>query len=352
MSDSKEYGRRRGRNVLRAVVFILISAAVLVAADLAGRYAAKKQNQIANSSHQDASPDENIVVDDKKTIMWGGKEYFAKENIEAVLIMGVDSAGVQDDTLSYMNTDQSDFNVLLVIDHDNKSYTSLTLNRDTMTKIPCLDAAGTMSYWKDGQLALAHTYGTGREDSCINQAWAVSELLFGVNVDHYLSFSMPAISIANDAVGGVTVTIADDFSKVDPSLKMGETIKLNGRQAETFVRGRSGMGEPTNINRMSRQKTYMAAWKDKALQRFSGDGDFIFTLLGLVSDYMVSDMTANKLSELTNQLSEYTDNGVRETKGEAVKGDEFMEYYVDQDDLRMTVLDLFYEENAAESTAE
>ena len=351
MSDSREYGSRR-RNVLRAVVFVLVSALILIAADLAGRYAAKKQNQMTENSHQDASPDENLVVDDKKTIMWGGKEYYARDNIEAVLVMGVDDGGVQESTVSYTNDDQSDFNVVLVIDHDSKSYTMLALNRDTITSIPCLDATGTITYRKDAQLALAHTYGTGREDSCVNQVQAVSELLFGTNIDHYISFSMPAIGIANDAVGGVTVTIADDFSKVDTSLKMGETIRLNGRQAETFVRGRGGMDEPTNLNRMSRQKTYMAAWKNAALEKYTGNGDFIFTLLGLVSDYMVSDMTANKLSELADQLSEYTDNGVCETKGEAVKGDAFMEYYVDQDDLRMTVLDLFYEENTAESGSE
>ena len=322
----------------------MAAAVIFAAAGLAGRFVAEKQNPISEDSHQAERSDENFIVDDNKTIRVGDREFAAKENIETVLVIGVDSPDAQEAVDSYMNTKQADFNLLIVIDHTNKSYTSLALNRDTMTKIPALGVDGVLSYWKDGQLALAHTYGTGREDSCINQVWAVSELLFGEKIDHYISLSMPAIGFANDAVGGVTVTIEDDFSKVDKTLKQGETIKLKGKQAENYVRQRKNMGEQTNINRMKRQKTYMSEWKKLAIEKLKGESTFFFKLLGMVSDYMVSDMSANKLSELSNTLSTYTDNGIVETKGEVKQGKEFMEYYVDEDDLREIILNLYYEE--------
>ncbi len=348
MSDSDRFSKRI--KLLRPLIFCIAAAAVFIAAGLAGRFVAEKQNPISEDSHQAARSDENLVVDDNKTITVGDKEYAIKENIETVLVIGVDSPDIQEKVDSYMNTEQADFNMLIVIDHDNKSYTSLALNRDTMTRIPALGVDGVLSYWKDGQLALAHTYGTGREDSCINQVWAVSELLFGEKIDHYISLSMPAIGLANDAVGGVTVTIEDDFSKVDKTLKQGEKIKLNAKQAENFVRQRKNMGEQSNLNRMKRQQTYMSEWKKLAVKKLNGENTFLFKLLGMVSDYMVSDMSANKLSELSNNLSQYTDNGIIDTKGEAKKGKEFIEYYVDEDDLRDIVLELYYDEITQNST--
>ncbi|MBQ1389870.1 MAG: LCP family protein [Clostridia bacterium] len=342
MSGSDRFGKRI--ELLRPLIFCVAAAAVIVGAGIAGNYAAGKKNPISNSSHQTERPDENIVIDEKKTIKVGDREFALKENIETVLVMGVDDPGTQEAVDSYMNTDQADFNLLIVIDNENKSYTSLALNRDTMTKIPALGVDGALSYWMDGQLALGHTYGTGRQDSCLNQVWTVSELLFGENIDHYISFSLPAIGFANDAVGGVTVKIEDDFSKVDSTMKMGETIKLNAKQAEHYVRQRKNVAEQTNLNRMKRQKTYMAEWKNLAIKKINSDNTFFFKFLGLVSDYMVSDMSANKLSDMSNKLAEYTDNGMLETKGEAKLGKKFMEYYVDEDDLREIVLKLYYDE--------
>ena len=62
---------------------------------------------------------------------------------------------------------------------------------------------------------------------------------------------------------------------------------------------------------------------------------------------MVSDMTANKLSDLANQLKEYEDLGTVKTVGETKEpgaGQEFRQYIVDTDDLQRKVIDIFYEE--------
>lgn len=50
-------------------------------------------------------------------------------------------------------------------------------------------------------------------------------------IDGYAMVNVGAVSVVNDMVGGVTVTIEDDFSEVDPTLKMGETVTLMGEQA-------------------------------------------------------------------------------------------------------------------------
>lgn len=93
---------------------------------------------------------------------------------------------------------------------------------------------------------------------------------------------------------------------------------------------------------MGRQKTFIAAWKKQALDKLSSDSNFVLTLIGLVSDYMVSDMTIDELSDVANYMSEYADQGTIDIKGESKVG-EFMEFYPDENALMQTVVELFYE---------
>jgi LCP family protein required for cell wall assembly len=346
MSDVKKASNKR-MWIKRGVILFLIVCAATAGAIAAGKVADAKMNkQLTNSQQTDNRSAENIVIDNQnvQSITVNGKDYSLKENVEAVLIMGVDESDEQTDSETYLNTNQADFLMLVVIDHDNKSYTSIDINRDTISKVPTLSIDGYFIGWEMEQLALAHTYGSGLKDSCENTVWAISEFLYDVPIAHYASLSIPAIGVANDAVGGVTVEIQDDFSEVDPTLVEGETVTLTAEQAETFVRGRYGVADQTNVNRMSRQQTFISAWRKQAIEAINSDSSFVLTLLGLVSDYMVSDMTINELSDLSNVFTEYTDNGILDVAGESVKGETYMEFYADDDALKQTVLDLFYDE--------
>ena len=51
----------------------------------------------------------------------------------------------------------------------------IQLNRDTMTEIQILGVNGEPAVTMTGQLALAHTYGSGEEDSCENTVLACGE---------------------------------------------------------------------------------------------------------------------------------------------------------------------------------
>ena len=62
--------------------------------------------------------------------------------------------------------------------------------------------------------------------------------------NYYISMNMDAIAILNDAVGGVTVNVTDDFSAVDPSITKGE-VTLKGDQALTFIQTRKDVGRIT-----------------------------------------------------------------------------------------------------------
>ena len=68
---------------------------------------------------------------------------------------------------------------------------------------------------------------------------------------------MSAIAVLNDAVGGVTVTVPEDFEDAGPEYKKGETLHLDGSQAESFVRWRNSEEDGSNNQRISRQKQYL-----------------------------------------------------------------------------------------------
>jgi len=277
-------------------------------------------------------------------IFYDGRWYVPKEGLSTLLIIGVDAFGKAESSGSYNSGGQADFLMLAVLDKETKSYALLHLNRDTMTEIDALGVDGKIAGTTNGQIALAHAYGTGLEDSCENTVRAVSRLLYGVAIDDYVSVTMDAVSTLNDLVGGVTVTVEDDFSGVDDTLVKGETVCLNGSQALTYVRTRMGMEDSTNLARMNRQKQYVSALIEKLVSSLRKDDAFSIKVLESIADYMVTDCSVSALSEKLSMFCEYDSEGLVSPEGTAEKGDDYMEFYPDEDALKSLVLELFYTE--------
>lgn len=279
---------------------------------------------------------------DRDAITWKGVEYTQRKDLDTVLIMGLDKFDEDQIPGRYINRQQADFLLLAAIDRRDKAYSILHLNRDTMTKMSILGDRGKRVDTVTGQLALAHTYGTGSRDSCRNTAEAVSNLLHGVKIDHYLSMTMDAVAILNDYSGGVTVEILDDFSGIDPTLVQGKTQTLKGQQALTYVRTRRGLDDSTNLHRMERQRQYLTALREQMTAKGKEDPDFSAKALNKVAEYIVSDVTVNQLSAISEHLENYTFTGFSFLDGEAVKGEEYMEFYPDEEALMETVLELYF----------
>ena len=284
--------------------------------------------------------DENI----DPVIYYAGKSYVKKKKIDSVLFLGIDSEGEAQAREGNSNNDQADVLMLVVIDHDNKSYNVLQINRDTITEIPLIGTAGDRLGTIPAQIALSHTYGSGLKDSCEYTSEAVSTLLLDEKVDHYISLKLDSIAIINDSVGGVPVTIPYDMTVIDPAMKEGAKITLNATQAEGFVRARKTLANSTNISRMARQETYLSEWKTLAKQKMNEDVGFAINLIGDLGDYMITDMDLNKLSDLSGYLADYEYKGMLKIEGESRQGERFMEFYCNDASLKQAVLDLFYDQ--------
>ena len=278
-------------------------------------------------------------------VRYQGKWYRQNPDLETVLLIGLDKyeKDIPNED-NYENAQQSDFLALLLINRADNNYTILHLNRDTMAEVPQLSVTGEQYDTRVEQLALAHTYGSGGKDSCRNTVQAVSNLLYGVEIDHYVSVTMDAVPILNDLLGGVTVHIGDDFSAVDAALVQGEDVTLQGEQALTFVRSRGSMEDSSNLARMVRQRTYLKAMKDQAVTCLNADSGFAARAMLELADYMVSDCTVNQLSGLLDTAITFDSPEILTTAGEAVKGEKYMEFYVDEAALQQQVIDLFFVE--------
>lgn len=285
---------------------------------------------------------EGSFVATSSDLSYNGKEYKLKDNVETVLVLGLDKFETEDS--GYNNDKQADFLMLLVIDNLAQTCKAVQINRDTMAEMDVLGVAGDKIGTITQQIALSHTYGNGKEVSCRNTANAVSDLLLGVQIDHYVSVTMEAVTVYNDFIGGVTLELLDDFSMIDPAMVKGAQVKLNGEQALKYVRSRYGLDDPTNINRMERQKQYLQALYEQSVALAENDAGFIQDAALKLTQYIVSDCSGNKLQSLLESISDYEFNTILGIAGDSVKGESHMEFYLDESSVKEVVIECFYEE--------
>lgn len=275
-----------------------------------------------------------------KTIIRDGVAYFPRQDVTTILLAGIDEFGEAQDSGSYNNTGAADMVWLLIFDETNEKLDILSLNRDTMLNIPVLGLGGKPAGTTKAQLALAHTYGSGLEDSAQNLRNAVSGLLYQFDIDYYVTLRMDAIRLLNDAVGGVEVEVTDDFSAVDPSIPMGR-VTLNGQQALNFVRTRQGVGDQLNLSRMQRQTAYATGFISALRTAMDGDSGFTASTYDAVSPYMVTDCSLKSLAAMGERYRSYSLGETVAIRGENVEN-EFMEYHLDEKDLDRVILQYLY----------
>ena len=217
-------------------------------------------------------------------------------SLTTVLLIGydhMDDGALVDDQEGFNHGGQSDFLLLLAIDHDNKQIRMLQFDRDTITEVKYYSKFGAYYGTRRQQICLSHAYGDTQELNNSNAIWAVENYLGiagendGAQVDWYISMDITGIGRLNDLLGGVTVPINDDFSYYDPTMVQGTTMTLTGEQAHIYCRQRYYIGDQTNENRMGRQRVYMDAATQVLRERILENPNFATQLLngmGIIYD--------------------------------------------------------------------
>lgn len=319
----------------KTILFIAL-AAVLLIGIIAAAIVVDRKNTAFRVEGVGQSP--NKPQDLK--IQYDGTNYVFNENISTLLFMGIDDFGPAISSEVYKNDGQADFLVLVIMNEKDKTYSLLHINRDTMTDVTILGLNSRPAGTSYAQIATAHAYGSGLEDSCRNTTEAVSNLLGGVPVDSYLSLTMDGVAALNDLIGGITLTVTDEFYDV-PEFVPGQEVTLTGDLALKYVRSRRNAADGSNLNRMQRQQQYIELFIDKLAEK-GQDEDFAMAAFDEVEQYMVTDMTINRFSELSERINDYSFKGIETIAGEAIQGKVFIEYYVDESALEDQIVQLFF----------
>lgn len=337
MRNSYHPRKIRRKDAIRAGVSLAVLLICLAVAAWAIKGWEHKQYDVPANAEATSETAEQ----ERKHIVYQGTDYVQRQGLQTWLLMGIDESGEAVGTESYVGGGQADMQMLLVIDHQNKTWQILQLNRDSMVDVPVLGVTGKVIGTEFEQLTLAHSYGDGKKQSCQNTVNTVSNLFNGQKIDGYMALNMDAVAILNDMVGGVPVEITSDFSEVDPSLTEGTTVTLQGDQALTFVRARKDVDDQSNLSRMARQRQYLAALQKQMEKQ---DEDFAIRAYDAVFDYMVTNMGSKTVTEIAQYMKEYTELDLLTIDGESKVEDGYIAYYLDEDSLQQTMLKLFYEE--------
>lgn len=280
------------------------------------------------------------AVPDPMYLYFGEKEYEVKDNIKTYLVMGTDGVGKRPNSKNYHGP-MTDFWLLLVINKTKESYGFIQIDRDTMANVDMIlndgDANGAIN--EEMQICTTTWYGKDFVQGCENAVVSTEDLLGGIDIDGYYSLNMKHIKEVNKAVGGVTVKIEDDFSELDPAMKMGEEIKLTDQQAYYFVQSRKQIGDGTNIGRMRRQKAYMQGLMDKSKISMGQDKSFAVDVFQELKDYATTDIPMNRVSAIANLLYKYENKGIFDIEGEHTEGrvvgdkKDYVQFYADEESM-------------------
>ena len=265
-----------------------------------------------------------------------GNIYSYYHDFETYLIMGTDKTGA--DSKVYQGS-MSDFLMLVIVDKTDNNYSFLPINRDTMSEVRLIQDDGTGVATAELQLCTAHWYGGNAEQSCANTVESISKLFGGLKINGYYAIPMDAIPKLNHSVGGVTVTLLEDFQDIDHQMKKGETLALSDEQAYRYIHDRYGVGDEKNTSRMKRQQQYMEAFFTKAKEKAKSDKAYVGQLFREFEQTATTNLTAKKISGLTNRLIKGTQKGFFEIKGTSKIGKalgdgiDHAEFYPDKESI-------------------
>ena len=326
---------------MKKIRFKAIAAILAIVLAAAAVYAAAR---LLDGKNVQPRSTQESTVGTYRRVEYNGCRYVRKSDIDTVLLIGVDQAegSVRK---GYRSGGQADFLMLLVIDNKDRTVRPLHIDRDTMTNITVLGVLGQKVGTNFAQICLSHGFGATEEENSGYTVEAVKNLLEGENIDFYVTVNVDSVPALNDALGGVTVTLGDDYSMFDPEMIKGKTMTLHGKQAEYFVRSRYSIADGSNAKRMERQKTYMDAVKTALQEKAHADSGFVKEFLNEVAGLMHSDAALGRIVNVFSNVAGYEVLPVEYLPGEHMIGsDGFVEYHVTEEDTAKWVLNTLYRE--------
>ena len=182
-----------------------------------------------------------------------------------ILMVGTDSCEGQDVTIfpRCANDDspgeRNDVTMLVHISDEPRRVTVVSFPRDMLVPIPSCkkpDGSGNISAMSSQMINASYWYGG------LGCTVDTVEALIGddFNIDFAAAIRWTGVINMSDAIGGVDVCVAGDISDVHTGLNLtAGTHTLKGVEALQFLRIRHGIGDGSDLGRISNQQQFMGS---------------------------------------------------------------------------------------------
>lgn len=308
----------------------------------------QEQQTLQTPVQEEAQTEENLEKWQEGVVTYRGQSYRYNNNIRTYLMMGIDKDEPVKKAKNYISGGQSDAMFLLVTDEEKQILQVISINRNTMTDIDLYDENGYSLGELEAQICLQHAYGDGKRLSCSRTVDAVSKLFGNIPISGYLAMNMGGIPQMNDAIGGVELTVLHDvsFPKEGVELREGDVVKLSGKEAYYYLRGRDTDEFGSATKRLRREEQYILAYMSQLKSISGGNSAGVVDIYNSISDYLV---TSVDFTSLITQLMDYDFSEEQlytvpgETVlGEPIDGQSYEEYRIDTDAMQELIMQVFY----------
>lgn len=337
----KSYHRKAKRRI-RIALIVLAVLVVLIGAGAAA-FAVLVNSGASSIHHASEAKDLDVAddassVDNGKTVEYNGTTYRYNENVVSIVVIGYDRRANQE---ADEKAGQADAVMVVALDTETGKVNVIGIPRDTMVDVDEI-LGDSYAGQSQLQLALSFAYGDGYESSSENVMRSVSRILYNMPMNYYFSLNMQGVGPLNDAVGGVSLTPIATIP--NSSVVEGQPTTLYGNNALRYVQWRDMETLTASLNRQQRQVQYLQAFFQQAMSYAKGNPGSLIELFKTSQQYATTNLSLGEFSFLALRLLQ---NGtpqlnVTTLQGQATDGGRYMEYYLDQDNVYQTVLNVFY----------
>ncbi|MEG2360930.1 MAG: LCP family protein [Christensenella sp.] len=345
---------------LLCVLIVLIICAGGVSYALMDAYSSIKANPM--SAFVAAEPpkvEQDGAVPEKKQptemIDINGQTYGKNPDTISILMLGIDWDGSEEKDKTGA---RSDMVMLCTIDVQNSNISFLSIPRDTRTKVHYCDKKTFEPIDKTCVTKINHAYVLGggndpKKHGADNAMLATKELIecegqLNIPVDYYVSIDLEHLSGLADALGGVEVTLEQDYPDIGSK---GDVVNLQGNDVRLYLQNRKQMtgGE---MDRQRHEQTFMMAIAKKvkdlgAVQAATKlfpqlSGNVIQTNLSIEQIVAMAGVL-DKVGSIDNIKLDRFEENWQKFPDPIVKDPPKLDYFIiDKDELLNKMLNLYY----------
>ncbi|WP_434769572.1 LCP family protein [Curtobacterium flaccumfaciens] len=174
-----------------------------------------------------------------------------------MLVVGTDNDPDQSAAFGERDATLNDVNILLHVSADHTNATAVSIPRDLVTPIPaCKKTDGTGTAPAMAAQPINTSFGEGGLN-CVTQTVAG---LTGLDIQYSAAVSFKGVIEMSNAIGGVPVCVAQPITDSYTGLNLpAGTSTLQGDEALAFLRTRHGVGDGSDLGRISSQQVFLSS---------------------------------------------------------------------------------------------